>query len=240
MRNKLFGLVVRVVVGILLPSLTFAQAYARDYAVEFIVFERLTDANEAGEVWNFSAERIARKLQKTHNLADKAIDYATLPDLDTPDSRYTILSKLDNLAAISRHLVAAGYRILHSANWIQPAATYQNAPLISFGVSDSPLPYGFIKVYKTALIFVDIDVQYSPIMSTGFIAHTRTPTVNPGNNRVGTDDNTDAAPIGRKFQAHFFISEKRRLKFKEIHYLDHPLFGVIIGVWPSERGDKPL
>ncbi len=30
----------------------------------------------------------------------------------------------------------------------------------------------------------------------------------------------------------YFIHEKRRVKFKEVHYFDHPRFGAILTVWP--------
>ena len=32
----------------------------------------------------------------------------------------------------------------------------------------------------------------------------------------------------------FFINEKRRVKFKEVHYFDHPRFGALLTVWPVE------
>ncbi len=32
----------------------------------------------------------------------------------------------------------------------------------------------------------------------------------------------------------FFINEKRRVKFKEVHYFDHPRFGALVTVWPVE------
>lgn len=31
----------------------------------------------------------------------------------------------------------------------------------------------------------------------------------------------------------YFINEKRRLKFKEVHYFDHPKLGAILTVWPA-------
>lgn len=42
-------------------------------------------------------------------------------------------------------------------------------------------------------------------------------------------------PLVDPLQPSYFISEKRRLKFKEIHYFDHPRFGAILGVWPAEQ-----
>ena len=124
---------------------------------------------------------------------------------------------------ISRQ-VASDYRILHAAKWTQPAEIYQNAPLISFGVEDTSLPFGFVRVYKTSLIFADIDAQLSPITPEAITDSSFT---------VNIGDDVDADYPSFEFQQpNFYISEKRRLKFEEIHYFDHPRFGVIMGVWP--------
>ena len=32
----------------------------------------------------------------------------------------------------------------------------------------------------------------------------------------------------------YFIQEKRRMKFKEVHYFDHPRYGAILTVWPAD------
>jgi len=42
-----------------------------------------------------------------------------------------------------------------------------------------------------------------------------------------------AGPGSLTAQPLYFIDEKRRLKFKEVHYFDHPKMGVILGVWPA-------
>ncbi len=223
----------RIVLGVLLLGLGHA-AYARDYAVELIIFERSDASNESGEVWNVSSKRIAGKLQNMRDLAANAIDYPTLPELDTADSHYKTIPVLGNLAAIRSNLVTAGYRILYAANWIQPAATYRYAPLISFGSAGSSLPYAFVKVYKTSLIFADIHVQYSPTTPTEHITtNTVTATTNVGANDDLNSPDINPADTNLEPQPYFFISEKRRLKFEETHYFDHPQFGVIVGVWPS-------
>ena len=43
----------------------------------------------------------------------------------------------------------------------------------------------------------------------------------------------DAAP--RLFR----LTESRRMRSKELHYLDHPLFGVLVQAWPLELPDPP-
>jgi len=186
-------------------------SYARDYDVEVIIFERLNSDNEAEEVWDFSAERMAGKLQRMQVIAENAVQFETEPSLV-------------HLEPVRQNLIEAGYRILQSEKWIQPAEVYQNAPVVSLGVENSIIPRGFVHVYRTSLIFVDIDIQLSPI----------TPVLIP-NADVNIDGGFAIYQSKYEIQSpHYFISEKRRLKFSEIHYFDHPKFGVIMGVWPFE------
>lgn len=211
MQYKSRIVIFKIVLGMLLLVLGNV-VYARDYAVELIVFERndavSTADNAVEEIWNFSSERTAGKLQKMQSLIAKAIAYETS-------------STLSNLANVRNNLLAAGYGILHSARWIQPARVYQHAPLIFFDAANPSMPYGVIRVYKTSLIYADIDIQYSPTNREIFFNQHAIA-------NVDSDTNLEFQ------QPHFFISEKRRLKFKEIHYFDHPLFGVILSVLPSE------
>lgn len=222
MQNKLLIVGFKSVLSILLLGLGNVT-HARDYAVELIVFERLdttSGANDAEEIWDFSSERIAGKLQKMHTLSAAARDYESS-------------ASLPNLAHIKNNLVDAGHGILHSASWIQPAHVYQNAPLISFGTVDSSLPYGIIRVYKTSLIFADIDIQYSPIRQKVFANDNIVTDANESENADSNGQLISTETNLEDQQPHFFISEKRRLKFKEIHYFDHPRFGVILSVVPS-------
>ena len=37
----------------------------------------------------------------------------------------------------------------------------------------------------------------------------------------------------------FRLTERRRMRSKELHYLDHPLFGVLVEAWPLELPEAP-
>ena len=127
--------------------------------------------------------------------------------------------------------MASGNRILRTASWTQPSNVYHLAPLIPFGVEDTQMPYAFIRVYKTSLIFVDVDIQLSPQSNFDQISIGSDSAENLAAASVQTTGviNTESlAPL-----ENYFLSEKRRLKFKEIHYFDHPKIGAILGVWPA-------
>lgn len=202
----------------LLTSLASSPAMARDYEVEVIVFDRI--AREAGraqqERWDFSSARIAARLDEMQALAARA-------------SKHPTTAKLGSLEPLRARLEARDYRILATARWQQPAAFYPRAPVIALGRDDgdvgeenavaentvadkpiNPLAAGFVRVYRTALIYADVNLQLSPPLPAA-----------------------EASPAAT-WQPHYFIAEKRRLKFKQIHYFDHPLFGALLQVWPVE------
>jgi len=215
-------------------ALFAGPAAARDYEVEIIVFDRIE--REAGrapqERWDFSSARIAARLDEMKALAARA-------------SKHPTTAQLAALEPLRLRLLDANYRILDTARWRQPATFYPNAPVIALGGAgdgdgdgdgvadgdvdgdtvdavvdvdgdtvadneanaDNPLAAGFVRVYRTSLIYADLNLQLSPP---------------PAQESAG-------------WPPHYFIAEKRRLKFKQIHYFDHPLFGAILQVWPVEE-----
>ena len=246
----------RLCAGVVAALMACSAAAARDYEVEIIVFDRL--AREAGraphEQWDFSSARVAARLDEMKALAARASSYPTS-------------ARLASLEPLRLRLLEADYRILDTARWRQPATFYPNAPLIALGgdgdgengdgdgdgdgdgneIGDgdsnsnsnensaadgddadnsdraaNPLAAGFVRVYRTSLIYADLNLQLSPPLP-----------------EASADDSQDAeAPPAATWQPHYFIAEKRRLKFKQIHYFDHPLFGAILQVWPVEVEDE--
>ena len=189
-----------------------AAALARDYHVEVVIFERGNDSGSQ-EFWNFSSEALGNQFMRMTELAAQSVEVE--------------LEDVQQLAGVRDSLVQGGYRVLRAASWDQPSAIFQNAPVVSLGDELSAMPFGYIRVYKTSLIFADIDLQLSPL-NTGFQEFSSLPEAEP-------DPAVESGSEFRKPEIpHYFLSEKRRLKFEEVHYFDHPKFGAIIGVWPKE------
>ncbi len=197
-------------------------AQARDYAIEVIVFEQArgdSDKDAAqDEKWDFSDRKISSSLQR-------------MVTLESRSNEFQFETTLDRLDPAHRQLIQAGHRILRTARWIQPSAVYQHAPLISLGLDNTSLAYGFVRVYKTSLIYADIDLQYSPGNPTGNTLSTLPPVLSTPVTDEAQADSDSSVPFDN-LPEHYFLSEKRRLKFKEIHYFDHPKVGVILGIWP--------
>lgn len=202
-------------IAALLFFLGTASAIARDYDVEVLIFERINNnAQHPGEEnHNMSGLGIDSRLARIESLASDAIEYETEP----------VLIHLDQVTV---NLKLAGYHILRTARWTQPGEVYQYSPLISLGIPEQTLPHAYIRIYKTSIIHADVDIQMTPSAFVSLAANSLLHSQDDATNVEITE--TDRPP------PQYFISEKRRLKFREIHYLDHPNFGVILGVWPSE------
>ncbi len=160
---------------------------ARNYDLELIVFERTNLSSNIQELWSTGSNQGMVHQESLRDLASRSVKFAIQPGV----------SRLKNVEA---NLLQSGYRVLQSARWTQSAEVFQRAPIISVGSSDRLR--GFIKVYKTSLIFVDLSLALHDVF------------IEP---QIPT----------------YFINEKRRLKFKEVHFFDHPKFGAIVTVWPG-------
>ena len=163
-------------------------AFARDYDVELMIFERIAPSAETEEQWTFGSNQILAHQEDLRTLATSSVNLPLKPSVN-------------RLKRLETELRGSGYRLLVSSHWRQPAEVFHNAPIVDVSQTESGLQ-GFIKIYKTSLIFADLNL--------GLVD----PSVDP-------------------LLPSYFIGEKRRLKFKEIHYFDHPRFGAILGVWPA-------
>lgn len=110
---------------------------------------------------------------------------------------------------------------------------------------------GFVRLRSARFLHLDLDFAYflAPAGDGGPGATDATDAAPApaGNGGSGATDATDAAPApGREAQADYArLTESRRIRLNEIHYFDHPLFGVIVQVSllktapPPEPGAEP-
>ncbi len=221
---------------------------ARDYAVEVIVFDRLTQEIRTDAQWDLSSRRIDEHLRRMAALADEISEpdtsrensretskEDTSPEISLEDTSHETSRELANLEPARVALIESGYRILNTTRWRQPGSLYQNAPLIPLGDGDNALASGFVRIYTTTLIYADVNLQLSPLLPESADA--------PSGDAdwvADTDLGADADADLATRQPHYFIAEKRRLKFTEVHYFDHPYFGAILGVWPVDESEDGL
>ena len=102
---------------------------------------------------------------------------------------------------------------------------------------------GFVRIYTTTLIHADLHLQLSPLPANPDLTDADSVIADAVEYVVAdtveyTEENAAEDADAPPAQPHYFIAEKRRLKFAQIHYFDHPLFGAILGVWEAEEADE--
>ena len=68
---------------------------------------------------------------------------------------------------------------------------------------------GVIRLFATDLLYIDVLMRYTPPATSGVNSH------------------NSSDPL-----LFYFIDERRRVKFDEVHFFDHPKFGVLVSVRP--------
>jgi hypothetical protein len=162
-------------------------------------------------------------------------------DLDVPNIRHLELNLelhdlLDRTSAIPLEPAIEGYlshpgqrignsrdyEILFHGRWSQTTSDRQAAPYIRIdlpAVGRSATLIGVLRLFATDLLYVDAFLRYRPTerQATNHIVES-------------TEPNT---------QPYYFLKERRRVKFQEVHFLDHPKFGILLTVWPVNLPELP-
>jgi hypothetical protein len=193
--------------------------------------------------------RQATRLDRLESPETAAVNAAS--PSDTVD---TIISfELDRLKEIRASLeLSPEYKILQTLSWQQTEADYRHSPLID---TLTPQMKGVIRVYAPNLLYAELNLTY---VQNGILPESQI------ENNIENNSETEGAPVPELDLPNFdtryysisgnsdiyfeseteptlvryFIDEQRKLKLDEIHYFDHPKFGVILSVKRVEQ-NKP-
>jgi len=253
----------KITVFSLLIALSPGQVMARNYAVEAIIFSQPVATDSATVQWNDRIPRNIRAQNKLDKLYRQAEDAAlareeaqldatsTVPQTaDQPKSDEAIPLRLSSdlleLKNIQLKLEEnPDFQILKTLSWQQSEADYQNSPLIT---TLSPHMMGVIRVYAPNLLYAAVNLTYVPdeILPKSLAQNSAegitelaattapvpgSPEIAPGYDNTPTIETVARPPLA----ARYFIDEQRKLRLNEIHYFDHPRFGVILSVKPIEE-----
>ena len=114
------------------------------------------------------------------------------------------------------------YEILFHGRWSQTTSDRKAAPYIRIdlpAIHRSHTLTGVFRLFSTDLLYVDTFLRYRP-------------------EKQQTANQTSIS-VGRDTPPYYFIKERRRVKFREVHFLDHPAIGVLLTVWPVELPELP-
>lgn len=207
--------VINKIIFLLTLSLAGHAVHAAGYHVELIIFENLQPASD-GEI---SQTTVAYP------------DYSGAIELgDGADNPFRLLSTgLYKLGGVYNQLKTSGryHPFLHVA-WQQPALYGDSSRSVHIlktepGVADNPDDplvriEGTVRVRASQFLHADVDMLYFPYAVPQSVFH---PAI------------TAAAPVTVQ-SGYSRLHESRRMKLNELHYFDHPLFGMIMHISRAE------
>ena len=125
----------------------------------------------------------------------------------------------------------------------ESAFTAGLAPRINVARDPSkPAVDGTVRVHRARFLHVEADLlYYRPLAGDAGGA----PPAAAATGAAPLADSPDTAFIEQLLAEEdgparlFRLTERRRMRSKELHYLDHPLFGVLVEAWPLELPEAP-
>jgi hypothetical protein len=203
------------IIFLLSLSLSSLAVQAAGYHVEVIIFENLQPATD-GEI---------------SQTAMNYPDYSGAINLDDEaDNPFRLLSSgLYKLGGVYNQLKASGkYRPFLHVAWQQPALYGDSSRSVHIlktepgttGNSDDSLVRieGTIRVRASQFLHADVDMIYFPQAAPESVIHPAVTSTSPVTVQLGYSR----------------LRESRRMKLNELHYFDHPLFGIIMHISRAE------
>ena len=189
-------------------------AFAKWYQVEMVVFEHLT-ADDSGEFWN------------TGDVQDYSRAVELVTDTDAPNAFKMLPSSSYKLGGINKVLrLSRGYRPVHHVAWQQPELTKSKAKKVHIKDPEAKIN-GTVNLRGGHLLHLDLDISYFvDLFTESVISFTKE------NMSVASEDEEEIEVDEEIIMSGTYaqMKETRRIKLNELHYFDHPLFGVIMRV----------
>lgn len=210
-----------------LTGINSAKA-ADQYTVEVLVFTASNyafDRNTTGnEIWKEDSKRALSNIIPQNKSAKTPKNSKNDPITFNTGKKLT-----DYLNLLKQN---SNYQILKYISWSQPTLSKKRSPKVPFSSAredDNDLPSeihsdleGSVKFYLGSFLQLDLNLTYSPQSD-----------LNLESSDDATKDSTDLH--GTMVRGKYTIREKRRVRIDEINYFDHPMFGVIAMVFPSDK-----
>lgn len=211
-----------------LPALAEAEAW---YQVEVIIFDRLTP-DAGGEQWRDTPFILPDDPVDPQAAEALAGTMAPVPYRLLPPARH----RLGGIYNVFRRM--AEYRPLLHLSWQQPAATGRQARHVRLrhpAPADTTAPATEEPMFIEQLLRPRPEIDGAIRIRGGFYLHadidlSRFRVIPPANKIPPAPPVYEAAGPEATQKTRLELKETRRIKLNEIHYFDHPMYGVILQV----------
>lgn len=247
----------QIIFFLLLSVLTFianAEEEIRYYNVEVVLFEHTNPANHQAENWKQPKKSDIDETANIHQLGQPYIMETNSPYdpklmfTPVPEKEYQLLEEARKIQKSSNRRV-----LMHTA-WHQPGLPREQAIQVHFkhsidnthstlagtsstqpvsGSLPDPVminkPYldGSIKVMLARYLHVDTDILY-------FTTPPETDTVTESGTGLDTISIDEYSENSTRTSVYQIKQLRRRIRSKELHYLDHPVLGMLLMITPYE------
>ncbi|RKZ49657.1 MAG: hypothetical protein DRQ58_01425 [Gammaproteobacteria bacterium] len=189
-------------------------AYAKWYQVEMVVFEHLVTDN-SGELWD----------------TDGLPDYSASVELVTKTHGSSAFKRLPasryKLGGVNKNLkLSSDYRPVYHVAWQQPELTKSRAKKVHIKNPEAKIN-GTINLRGGHLLHLDVDLSYFVDLTTESVTSYTEENISVAGEDVEEIEIDEEIIMSGTYAQ---MKETRRIKLNELHYFDHPLFGVIMRV----------
>ncbi|MFT5115294.1 MAG: hypothetical protein ACI8P9_004638 [Parasphingorhabdus sp.] len=184
------------------------SANATEYDVEMVIF--LNTASHSTELQSANTEIQSRNERELNRLNEKTGSIVGIPV--TIGQLSEVVEKLNN---------DPDYVVVQHTTWRQDVVSISKSPYVdvsALNIGEESGLRGLVRFYQSPLLYVDVFLKYTPF-------------IDPLDQQSNTGPEDSA---GSEINPALFLLEKRRVRLKEFHYLDHPQIGAIITVWPID------
>ena len=233
---------------------TVSAEELRYYDIEIIIFESLDEASKISESWrnevSMEVPPLAVELGEPYP--------GPIPKEYDPKLSFKLLAsnQLQLLEEAKLLTASKNYRILLHTAWRQPgmdsntalpvhinqsfletsaAAATPNGAMSPLGAPTSSVAAsgeiqtrsilnGYIKIILSRYLHADINLMYT----------TKIPLATTMVAPVAQTDTQEMKPIPATQPTVYLLSQTRKMRSKELHYIDHPVLGVVILATPYE------
>ncbi len=228
------------------------------YIVEVILFRHLNEKGMQDEFWS------RPKDQELNNNRPDAInnDIPALAEYSLSSKQFLPLR--NGIAALSpEHYKLAdsvanlryspNYQLLAHFGWTQRSLSKRSALPIKISAdnfSDSLLPSGEFKLYVSRFLHLQVDLSASvckPVAQTPTMTDSGTVETDKDIDKklqqgVTPEQNTDTENLAQTtnncVNNTYRFKQNRKMRSKELHYLDNPVYGLLVYVTPFTVEDK--